>query len=150
MVHLENAAPRHAVMVRPLWLPSLQSQQTSAQERQRLGRSAVHRPSWVAFKVLSCSARSGLQSSCDSHGISGSIWAAHCPLRPCPAPGFLPQPSPPPTAPPVSRRGDIHQMLLADSGSFRLAAVLMPSTVHASAPWSEQAWHAGAAAIGRM
>ena len=116
VVHPEHAAPRHAVVVRPLWLPRLRGhsflrllRRTRPQASwSRLLRPERHGPT---FNTCRCciKLRAGVGgrvhadnvNARDTHGTFCSIWAARYPPRPCPAPGFRPLPCLTPAEPPA-------------------------------------------------
>ena len=100
VVHSEHAAPRHAVVVRPLWLPCLQRPHRSQSLLSLRPEDCMVTTFWIRGTCIhfsTCRCCRGLHSGAvhaditnvqDAHGTFCSIWAARCPPRPCPAPGF--------------------------------------------------------------
>ena len=116
VVHFEHAAPRHAVVMRPLGLPRLRGHtflRLSCRTRPQASRSRPLKPGGHGPIPNTC--RCGMESrggvggrvhadivdAQDAHGTFCSIWAARCPPRPYPAPGFRPLPCPTPAEPPA-------------------------------------------------
>ena len=116
VVHFEHAAPRHAVVMCPLGLPRLRGHtflRLSCRTRPQASRSRPLKPGGHGPIPNTC--RCGMESrggvggrvhadivdAQDAHGTFCSIWAARCPPRPYPAPGFRPLPCPTPAEPPA-------------------------------------------------